>query len=51
LLLKLKQWMCLLKTFVIYLSAPAGGRTTLGVDPGIRTGVKLAVMMMRCTCT
>ncbi|MEL4296781.1 Tex family protein [Acinetobacter ursingii] len=28
----------------ILLSAPAGGRTTLGVDPGIRTGVKLAVV-------
>ncbi|MEG2129180.1 MAG: Tex family protein, partial [Acinetobacter sp.] len=28
----------------LLLSAPAGGRTTLGVDPGIRTGVKLAVV-------
>ncbi|MFT4020659.1 MAG: Tex family protein [Acinetobacter sp.] len=28
----------------LLLSAPAGGRTTLGVDPGIRTGVKLAVI-------
>jgi transcriptional accessory protein Tex/SPT6 len=29
----------------LLLSAPAGGRTTLGVDPGIRTGVKLAVLV------
>ena len=28
----------------LLLSAPAGSRTTLGVDPGIRTGVKLAVV-------
>ncbi len=28
----------------LLLSAPAGARTTLGVDPGIRTGVKLAVV-------
>ncbi|XID75069.1 Tex family protein [Alkanindiges sp. WGS2144] len=28
----------------LLLSAPAGGRCTLGVDPGIRTGVKLAVV-------
>ena len=28
----------------LLLSAPAGARTTLGVDPGIRTGVKLAVI-------
>ena len=28
----------------LLLSAPAGGRVTLGVDPGIRTGVKLAVI-------
>lgn len=28
----------------LLLSAPAGGRTTLGVDPGVRTGVKLAVV-------
>lgn len=28
----------------LLLSAPAGGRCTLGVDPGIRTGVKLAVI-------
>ena len=28
----------------LLLSAPAGARCTLGVDPGIRTGVKLAVV-------
>lgn len=28
----------------LLLSAPAGGRCTLGVDPGVRTGVKLAVV-------
>ena len=28
----------------LLLSAPAGSRCTLGVDPGIRTGVKLAVV-------
>ncbi|RJL68976.1 Tex family protein [Acinetobacter radioresistens] len=28
----------------LLLSAPAGSRRTLGVDPGIRTGVKLAVV-------
>ena len=28
----------------LLLAAPAGGRCTLGVDPGIRTGVKLAVV-------
>lgn len=28
----------------LLLSAPAGGHVTLGVDPGIRTGVKLAVV-------
>lgn len=28
----------------LLLSAPAGARVTLGVDPGIRTGVKLAVV-------
>ncbi len=28
----------------LLLSAPAGARSTLGVDPGIRTGVKLAVV-------
>ncbi|AOA57137.1 Tex family protein [Acinetobacter larvae] len=28
----------------LLLSAPAGARCTLGVDPGIRTGVKLAVI-------
>jgi uncharacterized protein len=28
----------------LLLSAPAGGKVTLGVDPGIRTGVKLAVV-------
>src|SRR5690606_40475254 len=28
----------------LLLSAPAVARTTLGVDPGIRTGVKLAVV-------
>ncbi len=28
----------------VLLAAPAGGRCTLGVDPGIRTGVKLAVV-------
>lgn len=28
----------------LLLSAPAGSRTILGVDPGIRTGVKLAVV-------
>lgn len=28
----------------LLLSAPAGARTTLGIDPGIRTGVKLAVV-------
>ena len=28
----------------LLLSAPAGSRVTLGVDPGIRTGVKLAVI-------
>ena len=28
----------------LLLAAPAGGRCTLGVDPGVRTGVKLAVI-------
>ncbi len=28
----------------LLLAAPAGGRCTLGVDPGVRTGVKLAVV-------
>ncbi len=28
----------------LLLSAPAGGKITLGMDPGIRTGVKLAVV-------
>jgi uncharacterized protein len=28
----------------LLLSAPAGGKVTLGMDPGIRTGVKLAVV-------
>ncbi len=28
----------------LLLSAPAGGKVTLGMDPGIRTGVKLAVI-------
>ena len=28
----------------LLLAAPAGGRTTLGLDPGIRTGVKVAVV-------
>jgi protein Tex len=28
----------------LLLSAPAGGKITLGMDPGIRTGVKLAVI-------
>lgn len=28
----------------LLLSSPAGGRTTLGLDPGIRTGVKCAVI-------
>ncbi len=28
----------------VLLAAPAGGRTTLGLDPGLRTGVKVAVV-------
>ena len=28
----------------LLMAAPAGNRTTLGLDPGLRTGVKLAVV-------
>ena len=28
----------------LLLAAPAGARTTLGLDPGLRTGVKVAVV-------
>ncbi|KRF04007.1 RNA-binding transcriptional accessory protein [Arthrobacter sp. Soil782] len=28
----------------VLLAAPAGGRTTIGLDPGLRTGVKVAVV-------
>ena len=34
----------LLATFTLLLAAPAGTRPTLGLDPGYRTGVKVAVV-------
>jgi protein Tex len=31
----------------LLLAAPAGARTTMGLDPGYRTGVKVAVVSYR----